>query len=165
MPVREIRLFGDPILRSATDPIVRFDDATHALVRDLLDTVSLPGRAGVAANQIGVGLRAFSFHVNGRIGCILNPVLAEVRGEPEFTDEGCLSVPGFSFPRLRYPWARITGVDHNGAPMELEAEGLLAQAFQHEIGHLDGALFIEGLAPDVKRLAMREIRSAEWFRA
>jgi peptide deformylase len=119
----------------------------------------------VAANQIGVGLRAFSFHVNGRIGCILNPVLAEVRGEPEFTDEGCLSVPGFSYPRLRYPWARITGVDQNGAVMELEAEGLLAQAFQHEIGHLDGALFIEGLAPDVKRLAMREIRSADWFRA
>jgi peptide deformylase len=165
MPVREIRLFGDPILRSVTDPIVRFDDATHALVRDLVDTVSLPGRAGVAANQIGVGLRAFSFHVNGRIGCILNPVLAEVRGEPEFTEEGCLSVPGFSFPRLRYPWARITGVDLNGAPMELDAEGLLAQAFQHEIDHLDGALFIEGLAPDVKRLAMREIRSADWFRA
>lgn len=165
MPVREIRLFGDPILRSVTDPIVRFDDATHALVRDLVDTVSLPGRAGVAANQIGVGLRAFSFHVNDRIGCILNPVLAEVRGEPEFTEEGCLSVPGFSYPRLRYLWARITGVDLNGAPMELEAEGLLAQAFQHEIDHLDGVLFIEGLAPDVKRLAMREIRSADWFRA
>jgi peptide deformylase len=165
MPVREIRLFGDPILRSVTDPIVRFDDPTQALVRDLLDTVALPGRAGVAANQIGVGLRAFSFHVDGRIGCILNPILAEVRGDPELADEGCLSVPGFSYPRLRYPWARVTGLDQNGAPMELEGEGLLAQALQHEIGHLDGALYIEGLAPDVKRVAMREIRSADWFRA
>lgn len=165
MPVREIRLFGDPILRSVTDPIVRFDEPTHALVRDLLDTVALPGRAGVAANQIGVGLRAFSFHVDGRIGCILNPILAEVRGDLEPADEGCLSVPGFSYPRLRYPWARVTGFDQNGAPMELEGEGLLAQALQHEIGHLDGALYIEGLAPDVKRVAMREIRSADWFRA
>jgi peptide deformylase len=165
MPVREIRLFGDPILRSVTDPIVRFDEPTQALVRDLLDTVALPGRAGVAANQIGVGLRAFSFHVDGRIGCILNPILAEVRGDLELADEGCLSVPGFSYPRLRYPWARVTGLDQNGAPMELEGEGLLAQALQHEIGHLDGALYIEGLAPEVKRVAMREIRSADWFRA
>ncbi len=76
-----------------------------------------------------------------------------------------MSVPGFSYPRLRYPWARVTGLDQNGAPMELEGEGLLAQALQHEIGHLDGALYIEGLAPDVKRVAMREIRSADWFRA
>jgi len=165
MPVREIRLFGDPILRSATDPVVRFDDATRALVRDLVDTVSLPGRAGVAANQIGVGLRAFSFHVDGRIGCIVNPTLAEVRGEPELIEEGCLSVPGFSYPRSRYPWARVTGFDQNGVPMEVEGEGLLAQALQHEIGHLDGTLYIEGLTPDVKRLAMREIRSADWFRA
>jgi peptide deformylase len=165
MPVREIRLFGDPILRSMTDPVVRFDAQTQSLVRDLVDTVSLPGRAGVAANQIGVGLRAFSFHVNGTIGCILNPVLAEVRGEPVLTDEGCLSVPGFSFPRLRYPFARVTGFDRNGSPLEIEGDGLLAQALQHEIGHLDGELYIEGLAPEVKRHAMRDITSANWFRA
>ena len=165
MPVREIRLFGDPILRSVTDPVVRFDAQTHSLVRDLVDTVSLPGRAGVAANQIGVGLRAFSYHVNGAIGCILNPVLAEVRGEPLLTDEGCLSVPGFSFPRLRYPFARVTGFDRNGESLEIEGHGLLAQALQHEIGHLDGELYIEGLAPEVKRRAMRDITSADWFRA
>jgi peptide deformylase len=165
MPVREIRLFGDPILRSMTDPVVRFDAHTQSLVRDLVDTVSLPGRAGVAANQIGVGLRAFSFHVDGTIGCILNPVLAEVRGEPALTDEGCLSVPGFSFPRLRYPFARVTGFDRNGSPLEIEGDGLLAQALQHEIGHLDGELYIEGLAPEVKRRAMRDITSADWFRA
>jgi len=165
MPVREIRLFGDPVLRSVTDPIVEFNVATHSLVRDLVDTVSLPGRAGVAANQIGVGLRAFSFHIDGRIGCILNPILADVGGDPVLMDEGCLSVPGFSYPRLRYPWARVTGFDHNGAPLVMEGEGLLAQAIQHEIGHLDGSLYIEGLAPETKRRAMRDIRSADWFRA
>jgi peptide deformylase len=164
MTVREIRLFGDPILRSVTDPITRFDRATKSLVDDLVDTVALPGRAGVAANQIGVGLRAFSYHVDGRIGYILNPMLVEVRGEPVPTEEGCLSVPGFAFPRNRYPWARVSGVDLEGNPMTIEGDGLLAQALQHEIGHLDGALYIEGLEPEIKRQAMREIRSAEWFR-
>jgi peptide deformylase len=164
MVVREIRLFGDPILRSVTDPIVRLDDSTRSLVTDLLDTVALPGRAGVAANQIGVGMRAFSFNVNGRTGYILNPEIVEVRGEPELVDEGCLSVPGFTFPRRRYPWARVRGIDLSGEPFELEGDGLMAQALQHEVGHLNGELYIEGLDPDIKRDAMRLVRSAEWFR-
>lgn len=164
MAVREIRLFGDPILRSVTDPVVRLDDSARSLVTDLLDTVALPGRAGVAANQIGVGLRAFSFNVNGRTGYILNPEIVEVRGEPELVDEGCLSVPGFTFPRRRYPWARVSGIDLAGEPIELEGDGLMAQALQHEVGHLNGELYIEGLDPDIKRDAMRLVRSAEWFR-
>lgn len=164
MTVREIRLFGDPILRSVTDPITRFDGSVESLVKDLMDTVAVPGRAGVAANQIGVGLRAFSFHADGHIGYLINPVLAEVRGDPVLTEEGCLSVPGFSYPRQRYPWARATGVDISGNPVSVEGDGLLAQALQHELGHLDGVLYIEGLEPDTKRIAMREIRAAEWFR-
>ena len=164
MSVREIRLFGDPVLRGQTDPIGTIDDSTRALVRDLLDTVALPGRAGVAANQIGVGRRAFSYHVDGRIGYVLNPVLAEVRGEPELVDEGCLSVPGVAYPRSRYPWARVTGIDLDGNPVELAGDGLLAQALQHETDHLDGKLYIEGLDPETKREAMREIRATTWFR-
>jgi peptide deformylase len=164
MAVREIRLFGDPILRSVADPITRFDGMVDSLVKDLVDTVAIPGRAGVAANQIGVGLRAFSFNVDGRVGYLINPVLDEVRGDPVLTDEGCLSVPGFSFPRQRFPWARVTGVDVNGVLVSVEGDGLLAQALQHELGHLDGVLYIEGLEPDIKRIAMREIRAAEWFR-
>ena len=87
---------------------------------DLIDTVRLPGRAGVAAPQIGVEPRAFSYNVDGEVGYILNPVLVEVSGEPELVDEGCLSVPGFYFQRLRYPFARVTGVDLDGNPVELE---------------------------------------------
>ena len=164
MAIREIRFFGDPVLRSATDPITTVDDSIRALVTDLLDTVALPGRAGLAANQVGVGLRAFSFNVNGRSGYILNPVLAEVRGEPELVDEGCLSVPGFTFPRLRHPWARVTGTDLDGNSIELEGDGLMAQALQHETDHLDGRLYIEGLDPAVKKEAMRAIRGSAWFR-
>jgi peptide deformylase len=163
MTVRPIRLFGDPVLRSRTDEIRRIDDSTRRLVADLLDTVREPGRAGVAANQIGVGLRAFSYNVDGVVGYVLNPVLVEVRGEPEPVDEGCLSVPGVGFPRLRHPWARVTGIDLDGAPVELAGEGLLAQALQHETDHLDGRLYIEGLEPEVKRAAMQAIRRQEWF--
>jgi peptide deformylase len=165
MTVREIRLFGDPILRSTADPVTRFDQSVVSLVNDLVDTVTIAGRAGVAANQIGVGLRAFSVNIDGDVSYVINPVLDEVRGDPVLTDEGCLSVPGFTFPRSRYPWARVSGVDVNGDPVVIEGGGLLAQAIQHEVDHLNGLLYIEGLEPDVKRLAMREIRAAEWFRA
>ena len=165
MTERQIRLFGDPVLRSVSDPVavVPGDPKIAALVEDLVDTVSAPGRAGVAAPQIGVGLRAFSYNVDDEVGYVINPVL-EVSGEPELVDEGCLSVPGFYFPRLRYPTAKVTGVDAAGNPVTLEGDGLMAQALQHETDHLDGKLYIEGLDPETKREAMRAVRQAEWFR-
>ena len=163
MAERTIRLFGDPVLRSACDPIRRSDARATGLITDLLDTVRIPGRAGVAANQIGVGLRAFSYNIDGDMGYIINPVLADVSGEAELVDEGCLSVPGFYFPRLRYPFARTTGIDLEGNPLELAGTGLMAQAIQHEIDHLDGHLFIEGLEPEAKREAMKLLRSAPWY--
>ncbi len=166
MTERQIRLFGDPVLRSKADPVdLKPGDArTRGLVDDLIDTVTPPGRAGVAAPQIGVGLRAFSYNIDGDIGYVINPVL-EVSGEPELVDEGCLSVPGFYFPRMRYPVARVTGVDAAGREIVVEGEGLMAQALQHETDHLDGKLYLEGLEPDIKREAMRAVRAADWFRA
>lgn len=165
MTERQIRLFGDPVLRSRTDAVLAEpgDPRIAGLAADLIDTVSEPGRAGVAANQIGVGLRAFSYNIDGDIGYVINPVL-EVSGEPELVDEGCLSVPGFFFPRLRHPWARVTGIDADGNPVDVSGEGLMAQALQHECDHLDGKLYIEGLEPEVKREAMRAIRQAPWFK-
>lgn len=166
MTERQIRLFGDPVLRSASDPVraAPGDPRARALAEDLVDTVRPPGRAGVAAPQIGVGLRAFSVNIDGAIDYVIDPVL-EVAGDPEPIDEGCLSVPGFYFPRLRHPWARVTGVDADGKPVVLEGEGLMAQALQHECDHLDGKLYVEGLDPEIKREALRAIRQAEWFQA
>lgn len=163
MTERQIRLFGDPVLRSACDPVRPGDPRAAALVADLLETVRVPGRAGLAANQIGVSLRAFSYNVDDEVGYILNPVLAEVSGEPEPVEEGCLSVPGFFFPRLRHPFARVTGVDLDGHLIELSGTGVMAQALQHEVDHLDGHLYIEGLEPEAKREAMRLIRLAPWY--
>ena len=163
MAVRTIRLFGDPVLRAVSAPIDAIDDGIRSLVQDLLDTVELPGRAGVAAPQIGVGLRAFSYNIDGEIGYILNPVLAEVRGEPVPVGEGCLSVPGLWHEALRHPWARVTGVDLDGNEVVLEGEGLMAQALQHETDHLDGMLYLSRLAPDDRKRAMREVRESAWF--
>jgi peptide deformylase len=163
MAERQIRLFGDPVLRSVCDPVSPSDPRAAALVADLVETVAIPGRAGLAANQIGVGLRAFSFNVDDVIGYVLNPVLVEVSGEPELVDEGCLSVPGFYFLRLRYPHARVEGTDLAGDAVVLEGDGLMAQALQHEMDHLDGHLYIEGLDSETKREAMRLIRLAPWY--
>jgi len=163
MAVREIRLFGDPVLRSVCDPIAVGDPHAAALIADLLETVQVPGRAGVAANQIGVGLRAFSYNIDGEVGYVINPVLVEVSGEPEMVDEGCLSVPGFYFLRSRYPFAKVTGINLAGEPVEVSGEGVMAQALQHETDHLDGHLYIEGLDSETKRDAMRAIRKAAWY--
>jgi peptide deformylase len=162
--VREIRLFGDPILRSVCEPVGATGPAIEALVADLLDTVQVPGRAGVAANQIGVSLRAFAYNVDGRLGYLLDPELVEVRGEPVDFDEGCLSVPDLVFPTKRHPWARSTGRQLDGSVVEVVGEGVLAEALQHEQDHLDGRLYLTRLDPEVRREAMREVRRAPWFR-
>ncbi|MBG6058367.1 peptide deformylase [Cryobacterium sp. MP_M5] len=163
MPERQIRLFGDPVLKTVSDPIGIIDARVRALVDDLVDSVRLPGRAGVAASQIGVNLRAFSYNVDGVIGYILNPVVVEVTGESELVEEGCLSVPGLWYPTKRFPFARVSGIDLDGNPVELSGTGIMAQALQHETDHLDGLLYLDRLDKENRRAAMKEIRQSTWF--
>lgn len=163
MTERQIRIFGDPVLKTASEPIDSIDDGIRGLVNDLIDSVTPPGRAGVAASQIGVNLRAFSYNIDGDIGYILNPVLVETEGEKEPVDEGCLSVPGLWYPTPRYPFVRVVGNDLDGEPVELSGTGLLAQALQHEIDHLDGLLYLDRLDKENRRAAMKEIRESDWF--
>jgi peptide deformylase len=157
MTVREIRLFGDPVLRTPADPVVAFDDALRALVADLEDSVREPGRAGVAAPQIGVSLRAFSYNVGGRVGHLINPVLSGFDGQQD-DEEGCLSLPGMGFATPRAWAVTATGFDQFGAPVTIEGTGLLARALQHETDHLDGRLYIDTLKGDTRRQALRELR-------
>jgi peptide deformylase len=163
MTERPIRTFGDPVLTTPTDEIVIIDGGVRALVQDLLDTVALPGRAGVAATQIGVGLRAFSYNVNGDIGYVLNPRIVELSGEMLPTDEGCLSVPGLWFKTPRYQNARVEGIDLDGNKIVLEGSGLMAQALQHETDHLDGMLYLSRLSKEDHREAMKQVRNSDWF--
>jgi peptide deformylase len=159
MSIRPIRIVGDPVLRTPCDPIVRVTDGTRSLARDLMDTVDDDGRAGVAANQIGVSLRAFSWNLEEHgIGHILNPVIVELSDELQDDDEGCLSVPGLFFPRTRAAYARCVGTDVDGNDVELAGEGIVARLIQHEVAHLDGELYIDGLERSVKKKALRQIR-------
>jgi peptide deformylase len=163
VPVRSIRLLGDPVLKTVSDPVTTIDARVRGLVEDLLDSVQLPGRAGVAASQIGVNLRAFSYNIDGDIGYILNPVIVELSGEPELVDEGCLSVPGLWYGTKRYPHARVTGINLDGEPIEVAGSGLMAQALQHETDHLDGLLYLDRLDKESRRAAMKEVRESDWF--
>ncbi len=159
MAEREIRQWGDPILRTPCDEVTSFDGSLAALCTDLLDTVTArDGRAGLAANQIGVGLRAFSWYVDGRAGVIVNPRLLMLEGE-QVGPEGCLSLPGLWFELRRAERAVVEGVDVNGAPVTVEGAGLLARALQHECGHLDGELFVDRLEGRARREALRAARA------
>ena len=164
MAVRDIRLFGDPVLKSVCDEVKIFDDKLSLLAEDLLDTTTkLSGRAGVAANQIGIGLRGFSWNVDGKSGVIFNPKIVELSGEKRLVQEGCLSVPGLWHETPRYEYARVEGVDATGNAITLEGTGLMAQALQHECDHLEGLLYLDRLEPEERKLAMRALRAQDWF--
>lgn len=163
MAVREIRLFGDPVLRTVCDPVERIDDGVRALVADLCDTVAFDGRAGLASTQIGHTLRAFSLYLDGRVSYVLNPEIVELAGEPVPTGEGCLSVPDLWFDVMRYPRATVRGIDLDGEEVVISGEGLAAQALQHECDHLDGMLYLNRLDRETRGEAMRRIRASDWF--
>lgn len=159
MTERRIRIVGDPVLRTACDPIGEITDGVRTLVADLLENVAQPGRAGLAANQIGVSLRAFSWNLDGHgVGYVLNPVITELSDETQGGDEGCLSVPGLWYPRTRAACARVEGIDLDGNEVVLEGEEIVARLIQHEVGHLDGALYIDGLERRVRKRALKDIR-------
>lgn len=162
LAVREIRLFGDPVLKTVCERITDFA-AASALIEDLLETTQLPGRAGVAAPQIGVSLRAFSYNVHGELGYLINPEIVETFGELKPTDEGCLSVPGLWHPTPRFEKVVVRGQLLDESMVTITAEGLLAQAMQHECDHLEGNVYLDRLEVDERRAAMKKLRETDWF--
>jgi len=156
--IRPIREVGDPVLRTPADEVKDFDADLAALVRDLVETVDHPGRAGLAATQIGVSLRAFSYNIDGVIGHVVNPRIVELSDETQDGDEGCLSVPGIWAPTVRAMHAVVEGFDVDGKPLRLEGEGLMARCLQHEVDHLDGKLFLDRLTGEARKSALRALR-------
>jgi peptide deformylase len=159
MTIQPLRLFGDPVLRTECDPVTRFDDATGRLVDDLLENVLLPGRAGLAAPQIGVSLAVFSYNIDGQHGYVINPVVAEASGEYD-GPEGCLSIPGVYADTARPMRTVVTGVDRHGDPITVTGTGELSRALQHETDHLRGVLFIDRLTGQERKDALAQIRRA-----
>ncbi|MDR1151864.1 MAG: peptide deformylase [Bifidobacteriaceae bacterium] len=158
MANRDIRIIGDPVLRTPCDPVETIDDSVRGLVADLVETVDREGRAGLAANQIGVGLRAFSYNIEDEVGYVLNPRIVELSEEDQTGDEGCLSVPGLWFPCRRAWYARVVGIDVDGNEVMVEGTQLMARCLQHEVDHLDGKLYLDRLDRAVRKKAMQAVR-------
>jgi peptide deformylase len=160
--IQPIRLFGDPVLRTPCEPVIDFDRELRKLVSDLHDTLDEAQGAGLAAPQIGVGLRVFVYHIEGVRGHLVNPDLS-LSDETQDGDEGCLSLPDLRFPCTRALRAVAKGFDEHGEPIVIEGSELLARCLQHETDHLDGIIFLDRLDRETRKAAMREIRRAEWY--
>jgi len=150
------------VLRTAAAPVLDFDKEIRTLVADLTETMLDAPGAGLAAPQIGVGLRVFTWHVDGELGHLVNPDLT-LSEELQDGPEGCLSLPGLTIDCTRALHVVARGFDMHGEPVVIEGSELLARAIQHETDHLDGILFLDRLDREARREAMRIVRESEWF--
>lgn len=167
MTIREIRLFGDPVLTTRAEEITVFDDSLHTLVRDMLETMDDAGGVGLAANQIGLTRRIFVFDTthteHGLRGHIINPVWEAMGNTTQTGQEGCLSIPDISADTERFDTVQVSGRDADGKHISLVASGLLARCIQHETDHLDGVLFFKRLTPEHRKEVMAAVRASDWF--
>ena len=162
MAIQPVRLFGDPVLRKPAVEVVDFDKELRRLVEDLTDTMLAAPGAGLAAPQLGVGLRVFTWNVDGAVGHLVNPRL-ELSEETQDGPEGCLSIPGLTLDCRRALSVVASGFNMYGDPVTIEGSEYLARALQHETDHLDGVLFIDRLDTDARKQAMKAIRESDWF--
>jgi len=162
MAILNIRIIGDPVLRTVADPVTEFGPELAKLVADMTETMEDVEGAGLAAPQVGVSLRVFTYRVGGVDGHIINPVLENSGDYQPDQVEGCLSIPGLGFPVRRFRTTKVTGVDVNGDPVTVEGEDMLARCFQHETDHLDGILYTDRLEGEDRKAALRSIRNANY---
>lgn len=162
MAVLPVRIVGDPILRSSTIKVTNFDEHLAKLVEDMFETMDDVGGVGLAATQVGVDLQIFTFDTDGLRGYVINPTLEIGEELQNQRQEGCLSVPGLGFHLPRANWAKVTGQDVDGNPIEYEGEGLTARCLQHEYDHLQGMLYIDRLEGEDKKTAFRTIRNRNY---
>jgi len=159
MAIHKILYLPDSRLRDVAKPVVTFDDKLQTLIDDMFDTMYDARGVGLAAPQIGVGLRLSVIDVVGdkkQQLVIINPEIVASEGEKKF-DEGCLSVPGAYDTVIRAEKVTVNALDRNGQPIEIKAEGLLAECLQHEIDHMNGKLFIDLLSPLKKAMARKKL--------
>jgi peptide deformylase len=172
MAVHPIRIVGDPVLHNPTDKVATFDAELQQLVEDMFETMAAANGVGLAANQIGIPLRLFVYDCPDdegvrHKGVVINPILEtserpETMPDPDHDFEGCLSVPGETFPTGRADWARVTGHDTEGSPIEVEGTGFFARCLQHETDHLDGLLYLNRLVGRYAKESKRMIKRNDW---
>ncbi|MCW2665705.1 MAG: def [Frankiales bacterium] len=162
MALRPIRLLGDPVLRTRAEVVTTFDKELRTLVKDLTDTMLDAPGVGLAAPQLGVSLRVFTYDVDDVLGHLINPVLHFPSDEEQDGPEGCLSLPDLTFDCVRKEHVVAHGQNVYGDPVTIEGRDLMARCVQHETDHLDGVLFIDRLDAETKRAALDAVREAEW---
>jgi peptide deformylase len=171
MSVRPIRIVGDPVLHNPTRVVEAFDDELRTLTGDMFDTMDAANGVGLAANQVGVDLRVFVYDCpdggQRRRGLVINPTLEtserpETMPDPEDDLEGCLSVPGESFPTGRADWAKVTGFDLDGSPIEVAGTGFFGRCLQHETDHLEGLLYLSRLTGRYTKESKRMLKGHGW---
>ena len=172
MTIRPICIYGEPVLHERAKEVTVFDKELRILVRDMFETMDKAPGVGLAAPQIGVGLRIFVYDYpddddNERRGVIINPILeiseiTDEHADEDLDSEGCLSVPGERFPLKRAERAIISGVDLDQKPVRIEADGWFARVFQHEFDHLDGTLYVDRLAEPWKEISFDIMEDNGW---
>ena len=162
MTIKNIRLFGDTVLTKKADEVRDFDKELQQLVKDLTETMLEAPGVGLAAPQIGVSLRVFTWNIDEEIGHLINPKL-QLSSEEQEGDEGCLSFPGLVYDCKRSMSVVAQGFNMHGEPVEIIGSELMARCIQHETDHLDGILFIDRLSKELRKEALREVRESEWF--
>jgi peptide deformylase len=158
MAVLRIRTFGDPVLRQRARPVEAITEVHRRLIGDMLETMRAAPGVGLAGNQVGVLERIFVWEIEADHGAVINPEIVARSEETAEDEEGCLSLPGLSYPLTRHHSVRVQGYDERGHPLSLEGSALLGRVFQHEIDHLDGVLFIDRLPDELRRQALRKLR-------
>lgn len=163
MSIKQIRLFGDPILTTRAQEVTSFDKELRNLIKDLEDTMLDAPGVGLAAPQLGVSLRVFTYIVDSdEPGHLVNPVL-DLSEEIQDGEEGCLSVPGLLYDTKRSLKVIAKGMNMHGEPVTISGTDLLSRCIQHETDHLDGIVFIDRLDTSTRKLAMKALRETEWF--
>jgi peptide deformylase len=160
MSTYPVRVFGDPVLKQKAKDVTDIDGQLARFVETMVDTMYEASGVGLAAPQVGVQKRMFTFDVGEGPQVLINPEVAEATGEWTY-EEGCLSIPGFHFEILRPKVVTMTGVDLDGNEVVIEGDELLGRVFLHELDHLDGVLMLDRLDPDERKRALRELRDID----
>lgn len=157
MSILPIRLYGDPVLRARAAEVSEVDRAARRLMNNMTDTMREAPGIGLAAPQVGVLRRIIVWENGEDVGSLANPVILEREGEVE-GEEGCLSMPGLTYPVVRAEIILVEGFDETGETVRFETDDLTARIIQHEIDHLNGVLFIDHLPPDLRSEALGVLR-------